>query len=480
MSNSIAQLVTFAARAISGLGAVFLVARSGGPYSLGVFQFALMLATIAPNLLGLPSLLAREIARRLDESRRWIETCMLIVLISGAVITVILSLGAWLFADSSLMARAITLAALGMTLEGTSRIDFNAFEAWERMHLEAIATCVQEAVFLAGTAFALAGGHGISGVMVAYVVSRATGASVGWVMATHHLSGPIIPRTDRAFLKRVMSQITPFAINDTMTLAYGRIDAVMLGLLRGPFDVGIYQAGTNLVLYLNVLARSVNNALYPRMSKAWPTQVMRLARLRDASLRLLGAMGIPLMVGCLLLAPRIILFFYGAAFEEAILPYELLVLVIPIRMLSQTLGTALTAVDGQTRRMVAVLATAVSNVLLNLYFIPRWSYVGTAVTTVVCESGLFIAYAVMLRRALGRSGLLEATAFPFIATLPLAAAIILTDHLHVLASAAIGTVVYILIFLFIVLLRIPHAVRRRPTRWILAYLQPSAKATLPR
>ena len=34
----------------------------------------------------------------------------------------------------------------------------------------------------------------------------------------------------------------------------------MLGIFKGPIAVGLYQAGTNLVLYLNVLARSINHA----------------------------------------------------------------------------------------------------------------------------------------------------------------------------------------------------------------------------
>ena len=52
-------------------------------------------------------------------------------------------------------------------------------------------------------------------------------------------------------------------INDTLTLTYMRADSVMLGIFKGPVAVGLYQAGTNLVLYFNVLARSINRAALP-------------------------------------------------------------------------------------------------------------------------------------------------------------------------------------------------------------------------
>ena len=41
-------------------------------------------------------------------------------------------------------------------------------------------------------------------------------------------------------------------MNDTLTLTYMRADSVMLGIFQGPVAVGLYQAGTNLVLYMNV------------------------------------------------------------------------------------------------------------------------------------------------------------------------------------------------------------------------------------
>ena len=39
---------------------------------------------------------------------------------------------------------------------------------------------------------------------------------------------------------------------------------------KGPVPVGLYQAATNLVLHFNVVPRSINRALFPRMGRAWP------------------------------------------------------------------------------------------------------------------------------------------------------------------------------------------------------------------
>ena len=82
------------------------------------------------------------------------------------------------------------------------------------------------------------------------------------------------------------------------------------------------------------------------------------------------------------------------------------------------------------------------NVGLNLYFIPRWSYLGAAITTVICETGLLAAYAFILRQAVGRSKIGEAIAIPGLATIPMAIAILATRHHHLFVSAVAGGIAY--------------------------------------
>ena len=86
-ANSTAQLVTFAFRAAAGVGVVVLLARDGGPLALGIVQFALTLSGLLPFYYGVPTLLAREVARRPEEGRRWVEAGTLLALLLGAAFT---------------------------------------------------------------------------------------------------------------------------------------------------------------------------------------------------------------------------------------------------------------------------------------------------------------------------------------------------------------------------------------------------------
>lgn len=474
--NSGWQLVTFAARAVSGLAAVVLVARHGGPAQLGVFQFALTLSTMFSFAvgLGLFNLLTREVAREPGSSRAWVEAGVLVALVAGGVVTALLAAGVRFAGQSPDVVEAVTLAGIALAFDTAGRITFAAFAGWERMRLESAATVAQEVAFLAGIPLALDAGLGVRGVLLAYVGSRVLGALAGWTMACRELRVLMVPRPHLAFLRPTLRRTVPFALDDAMSLTYIRVDAVLLGFVKGPTAVGLYQAATNLVLYLNVLARVLNTALYPRMSRAWPDP-RQLGRYRDVSLRLLAVVGVPIMVGSLLLAPAIFRFVYGSKFDKAVLAYQVLVLVIPVRMLGHTLGTALTAADGQTRRTVAVASAAVLNLGLNAWFIPRWSYLGAALTTAITEAGLFAAYAVMLRRLAGPSALASSLAVPAFASLPMAGLLLALRDGPVLPVVAAGALAYAAAILAVALAAAPREARWRPRAALTALVSTPAR-----
>jgi len=432
-----------------------LVARTLGPHDFGRFQFALALTLLLSFvvMLGLPKLLVRELARDPDGAVTRIDSALFICLVAGGVVGGPLLGVGWLAgADMSLL----LMAGLTMIADSMSRIVMSLFWAVERMRYEAVAVGIQESAFVTFTLLVLAADGGVEGVMLAYLTSRAVGFVVAWVIAATKLSCPTRPRRHAGVVRPMLKATVPFAIDDGLSLAYVRIDAVLLGVLKGPTAVGLYQSATNLVLYLNVLPRMLNMSMYPQMSRAWPDHPLALRHLRDASLRILGAVAIPITVGSFLLAPEIFGTLYGPKFEPAVRFYQLLVLVIPLRILGNTLGTAITSVDRQAQRAFIVGVAAALNLGLNLILIPMWSIDGAVVATLVTESWVFLAYAVLLRRALGPSHLLSAVAAPSLACVPLALTVTALSPAPLALLIVAGAAAYVVALIGIVLVTMPR------------------------
>jgi len=432
-----------------------LVARTLGPHDFGRFQFALALTLLLSFvvMLGLPKLLVRELARDPDGAVTRIDSALFICLVAGGVVGgPLLGIGWLAGADMSLL----LMAGLTMIADSMARIVMSLFWAVERMRYEAVAVGIQESAFVAFTLLVLAADGGVEGVMLAYLTSRAVGFVVAWVIAATKLSCPTRPRRHAGVVRPMLKATVPFAIDDGLSLAYVRIDAVLLGVFKGPTAVGLYQSATNLVLYLNVLPRMLNMSMYPQMSRAWPDHPLALRHLRDASLRLLGAVAIPITVGSFLLAPEIFGTLYGPKFEPAVRFYQLLVLVIPLRILGNTLGTAITSVNRQAQRAFIVGVAAALNLGLNLILIPMWSIDGAVVATLVTESWVFLAYAVLLRRALGPSHLFSAVAAPSLACVPLALVVTALSPAPLALLIVAGAAAYVVALIGIVLVTMPR------------------------
>jgi O-antigen/teichoic acid export membrane protein len=436
-------------------------------------QFALTLTSLLPFYYGVPTLLAREVARRPEDARRWVEAGTLLSVVFGVLFACLIPGAALLFGASREIVLSVGIAGVGMAFDGVARVQFAAFWAWERLSLETWVTAAQEAAYLLGTAVVLAMGGGPIAALAVFAASRALGACWGWVVVGRRLGGLPRPRVERGFLLTTLRECTPFAISDTFALTYIRFDSVLLGIWKGPTAVGLYQAATNLVLHFNVIPRSINRAVYPRMGRAWPERPDEFRRLRNVSMRVIAFIAVPVTFASLLLAPRTIDFLYGPNFAPAVLTYQLLIAVIPIRMAGHTFSMSLAATDRQTLRTVAVASAAALNVGLNMYFIPRWSYLGAAITTVICETGVLIAYASILRRAVGRSELFRSNLRPLLASVPMTAAILLTGHQHLLVSAAAGIVAYVAAVAGLALLMTDGDGRRRPSRALAALVEPA-------
>ena len=99
---------------------------------------------------------------------------------------------------------------------------------------------------------------------------------------------------------------------------------------------------------------------------------------------------IPLVVGGIVLAPKIIDFAYGSNFTPAILAFKILIVMTGITFFSQSFQYLLLAAN-QTKIFFWVTASAaVLNIVLNFLLIPRFSLYGAATATLITYFIMFI------------------------------------------------------------------------------------------
>jgi len=95
--------------------------------------------------------------------------------------------------------------------------------------------------------------------------------------------------------------------------------------------------------------------------------------------------GIPMAVGISALADRFVLLFYGARYAEAIVPLRILGWLMATTFGTYAFTTTLNASHREKLVTVTVLFCSIINIVLNVFFIPRWQHIGASVSTLLTE-----------------------------------------------------------------------------------------------
>ena len=110
------------------------------------------------------------------------------------------------------------------------------------------------------------------------------------------------------------------------------------------------------------------------------------------SFKYLNLLGFPIAVGVTLLADKIILLIYGSEFAPSILILRILIWTIPIIFLTYTFGILMVSINKQNLYLKIVLVSMVFNIVMNVIFVPEFSYIGASVITILTELISFVLF----------------------------------------------------------------------------------------
>lgn len=176
----------------------------------------------------------------------------------------------------------------------------------------------------------------------------------------------------------------------TATLAglHTVVDRSMLGYLIDDYAVGIYTTGNKISGILISIICAVSIILFPRFSylirqgdeNGWKC-------LLDKMIHFLLMMTFPFMIGLIVLRKQLILIICGDGYLPSAPVLAVMSFMIPVMCFTNLLGNLLfMSLNKERWTLYSVIIGAISNVILNLLFIPSYNAVGAAVAAVVSET----------------------------------------------------------------------------------------------
>jgi O-antigen/teichoic acid export membrane protein len=204
-----------------------------------------------------------------------------------------------------------------------------------------------------------------------------------------------------------------------------RIDTVLISLISGNEEVGIYGAAFRIFESTMFLSWAFQGAIFPWFSRKHLESKAQVARGYEMGLVVMLALLTPVGVACVLMADPIIEVLYGAQFDASITPLRLLGAVV-IAFGVNTLTSSTLAANDRPRLMHSILlVTVAQNLVMNLLLIPPYGATGAALTAAVSGVLLGVLSIRQASKALGRIRLVRVFLGPVLGAAAMSLAIVL-------------------------------------------------------
>jgi O-antigen/teichoic acid export membrane protein len=176
----------------------------------------------------------------------------------------------------------------------------------------------------------------------------------------------------------------PIGLSYALGMVLYNFDVVLLGFMKPPSEVGQYGAAYKFINFFGGFLGLYSANILPAVSRCRDNPVL-LSRISDRSLKYTLALTIPLAAGGTLVARPLMVFMFGDAFAPGAVALSILFWIIPVIAARAVYRATLLSHGFQRDFLWISLCGAAVNTGLNLALIPKYSFIGTAVTTIFGE-----------------------------------------------------------------------------------------------
>jgi O-antigen/teichoic acid export membrane protein len=189
--------------------------------------------------------------------------------------------------------------------------------------------------------------------------------------------------------KRLIKEALPLGISAIVTFLYFRIDTIILSVVKGSQDVGLYGAAYKIIENLSYFPAMFMGLVAPLFSRYVFNDHEKFNKIRLESLKAIALAATGISFGVFALAPEIVKIINGPGFEKSVWALRLLTPSIFGIFLGQYFNSVLIAANLQKRLLKIFLLAAFLNISLNLILIPKYSFLAAAVISSVTEVVVF-------------------------------------------------------------------------------------------
>lgn len=368
-----------------------LLAGYVGPASLGKYYLAISFTTIFAIFidLGFTNVLTREVAKDQNKAARWLGNVISLKIPLSALALAAVFILINIMGYDSLTKNLVYVSAISMVLDSFTTTFFGVVRGFHNLKYESISSVIfQLIVLIVGYASLLLGG-GLIPAMAALALASVFNFSYSLIIIRKRLKLTIRALYEKPLIREIIMISWPFAAYSILQRLYTYFDSVLLSVMAGDVQVGLYQVAFKIIFALQFLPSAFTASLYPAMSAYWHGNRNQLLISFERAMNYLIIISLPIIVGAIVLANKIILLF-KAGYGGAVLPLQISIISLLFIFLNFPIGSLLNACDAQKKNTRNMAVATVISIAMNLALIPYWQATGASLTVLATNFLLFI------------------------------------------------------------------------------------------
>lgn len=388
-----AQVLT---RVIGFFYTIFLANKLGvsdfGLFTVGFAYFSII-SSVAD--FGFNRYLIREIAQGEVKSKELVSNIVMLRLTITAIIFAVFSIILYLFDPDKFRVSIILLSSLAILPQAVAITFDGIFVALRKLQLSSLSLIISSMSTVLAGFLLINQGFGVIGAVNALIFGQLMYVLTLALLLFQNRTA-ILSVVKLSIIKKILIGSLPYGLLGILGLLYFRIDTILLSYLRGSFETGIYGVAYRFLEGVSFIPSAFFAAFFPVLVNVQNSKP-EVSRLYLKSLRLLGGVGILILIGYIFILPEVIKTFLPD-YLPSISAITILSFSIPF-MLMQVAAVSVLLSNERFLKQVLMLSVFILafNILANLIFIPQYGYIAAAWVTVLSEILSFIVFFLFIK-----------------------------------------------------------------------------------
>lgn len=369
-----------------------LIARLAGVEGTGKYFFVVSFTTIFSIFvdLGLSSVLIRETAKKREMAGKYLGNILGAKFVLGIFTYLAVIVAINVMGYPSVTKLMVYLSGIVMLLDSFNVTFYAVFRGHQNLKYESIGVVVSEILIIAVGGVSLV----LHAPLYFLLLALMSGSIFNFFFSSILLWKKTEVRPclcfDKTLLVSLFKIAYPFALAGIFVKVYSYLDSVLLSKMVGDAAVGFWSVAYKLTYAFQFIPMAFAAAAFPAMSAYFVSDKTMLRKTFERVLFYLAILAVPIAFGIFSLAEPLILKLYGASYAASVLPLQVAIFTVIFIFLNYPIGSLLNATDRQMTNTAIMGVCMALNVVLNVILIPRFSYLGAAISTAISHTLLFV------------------------------------------------------------------------------------------